>query len=258
MKRFFILLVVAMTTWYILPAQTQSIDVGYLFVTDLQVYDQKSVNSEVAGAISKGRVAIADDDNRLSFDFTDGAEYIILGSGSFHEYYPLSQEEVPAQYIASADFKKATRKVNVYKKVPTNWKIGKVYTFKSSLTDGFNDIIKVRAVRLSGKNVSLLTDEYSGRSINVSGETLVEIAFDGGYKSYWYNGEEVILANSDSGCSLVVDDKGLTYSQNENGIRRLDSKLSYLFGLITGVGYFGWISDTEIVVSNTLYVLNPV
>mgnify|MGYP007069912467 CR=1 FL=1 len=228
-------------------------DVGYVFVSNLQSYSQKSINSKAAWTISKGKVAIADDDNKLSFACNDCVEYMVLKSGAFHEYYPQAQEEVPAEYVATADYNKAVRKVNVHKRMPDNWKMGKVYHFKTSSSD-YTDSIKLRTVRLSGKNVSLITD-YDGRTINISGESLVEITFDNGYKSYLYKGNEVVPASSASGeyCSLVVDDNGLTYSQSENGSRRVDTKLSYNHN-IPEVAYFGWISDVEIVLNDYLYV----
>lgn len=228
-------------------------DVGYVFVSNLQSYSRKSVNSKAALTISKGKVAIADDDNKLSFACNDCEEYMILKSGAFHEYFPPAQEEVPAEYIATADFNKAVRKVNVHKRMPDNWKMGKVYHFKASSSD-YTDSIKLRTVRLSGKNVSLITD-YDGRTINISGNSIVEITFDNGYKSYLYEGREVVPASSASGeyCSLVVDDNGLTYSQSENGSRRVDTKLSYNHDIPT-VAYFGWISDVEIVLNDYLYV----
>ena len=229
-------------------------DVGYVFVSDLQSYSQKSVNSERGYPISKGKVAIADGDNTLSFACSDCAEYMVLRSGAFHEYYPQAQEEVPAEYVATADFNKAVRKVYVHKRMPDNWEMGKTYHFKSASND-YTNSIKLRTVRLSGKrNVSLITD-YDGSTINISGNSIVEITFDNGYKSYLYEGREVVPASSASGeyCSLVVDDNGLTYSQSENGSRRVDTKLSYNHDIPT-VAYFGWISDVEIVLDSTLYV----
>jgi hypothetical protein len=94
-------------------------------------------------------------------------------------------------------------------------------------------------------------------SINISGEIIVEIAFDNN-KVYLYNGQQVVLETNDSdenGYSfLVVDDKGITYSQNEKGVRQPNNKLSYVFGEYPELDYLGWISNTEIVIDNSLYV----
>ena len=68
-----------------------------------------------------------------------------------------------------------------------------------------------------------------------------------------------MLARNDSGeysyNALVVDDNGISYSQSEDGVRQMDSKLSYVFGEYPYLDYFGWISATEIVVDDLLYVV---
>ena len=56
--------------------------------------------------------------------------------------------------------------------------------------------------------------------------------------------------------ALVVDDNGISYSQSEDGVRQMVSKLSYVFGEYPYLDYFGWISATEIVVDDLLYVAN--
>ena len=132
----------------------------------------------------------------------------------------------------------------------------KVYSFNAVESGAY---IKVKALRLSGNNVTLVTnvdDNFKASSTtNISGETLFEIVTS--YDTFYvYKGDQVVPAKNTSGdwCDLVVDDKGLTYSKSEDGVRQIDTELSYVFGEYPGCELFGWISDTEIVLDDVLYV----
>ena len=262
MKRTFLLLFVALMKGSMIFAQVNpSVDEGYVFVTNLKSYSKKSLKSKALSTISAGHVAIIDENNSLNFHLIEASESITLGNGAFHEYYPPAQDDVPAEYISSAAFKKAVRKVSISKQMPTTWELGKVYSFKPFSPNADYQSITVRPLRLSSNNVTLVTmkdeDFQPTSSINISGEIIVEIAFDNN-KVYLYNGQQVVLETNDSDengySSLVVDDKGITYSQNEKGVRQPNNKLSYVFGEYPELDYFGWISNTEIVIDNSLYV----
>lgn len=232
-------------------------DEGYIFVTNLNSYSQQSLNSKSKTTISIGRVAIASksESNILFFPCTDATEYIDLGNGAFHKYYPLAQDEVSPEYIPNTTFNKAVRKVSISQQLPASWELGKVYSFKPAFPHEYNKNVKVRALRLSGNNITLVTEASSTE--NLSGKTLVEITFEDGNAVYFYNGQQVVLENNYSGSeyyTLVVDDKGTTYSQNNKGERRVDTKLSYVYGEYPDLDYFGWISDKEIVIEDFLYL----
>lgn len=262
MKRTFIFLLVAMIQWNMISAQVNpSVDEGYVFTTHLKTYSQKSLKSKARSTIPAGHVAIADENNNLNFHLIEATEYITLRNGAFHEYYPPAQDDVPAEYISSAAFNKAVRKVSISKQMPTSWELGKQYSFKPCSPNEYFKSITVRPLRLSGKNVTLVTmhDEnfQPTSSVNISGEIIVEIAHERD-TVYLYKGQQIVLEtngsqeNDDS--SLVVDDKGITYSQNGKGVRQPYNKLSYVFGEYPDLDYFGWISDKEIVIDNILCV----
>ena len=265
MKRTLLLLFAVMIHWTMISAQVhQSTDQGYVFVTNLKTYSQKSLKSRVKTTIAAGRVAIAGEDGQFIFPCIDALEYIVLGSGTFHKYYPLAQDEVPPEYISSAAFDKAVRKVSISNQIPTSWELGKVYSLKPASPNEDDKSVTVRLLRISGNDVTLVTkvddNFHAASTISLSGETVVEIAIDSN-KVYFYNGQQIVLASNDSDetdyLSLVVDDKGITYSQNEEGVRRPNTKLSYVFGEYPEVEYFGWINDKEIVVDDILYVAKP-
>lgn len=262
MKRILVFLAVAMMEWTILSAQThQAFDVGYVFVTNLKTFSQQSLKSKVKSTINAGHVVIAGEDNQLIFHCVDVAESIVLGRGAFHKYYPPAQDMVPAEYISSAAFKKAVRKVNVYRQMPSGWELGKVYTFKPVAPNEYVKSITVRTLRLSSDDVTLVTEVddnfLPSSSISISGETIAEITI-GEEKVYMYDGQQIVLSRNDSGeysyNALVVDDNGISYSQSEDGVRQMVSKLSYVFGEYPYLDYFGWISATEIIVDDLLYV----
>ena len=263
MKKALLFLAAAMIKCTMLSAQAhQSTDEGYVFVTNLKSYSQKSLKSRVKSTISAGKVAIKNDNNELRFPSIDVAEYIVLGSGSFHQYFPPAQDLIPAEYISSAGFKKAVRKVSINKQVPTSWDLDKVYTLKPAYPDKDIKPVTVKALRLSNDNITLATavDENfkTTSSINISGETIIEIVHEFG-TTYFYNGQQIVLESSTTGEDdfyiLQVDDKGVTYAKNEEGARKRDTKLSYVFGAYPEIDYFGWISDKEIVMNDILYVV---
>ena len=262
MKKALYLLAAAMIQCTMLSAQAhQSTDEGYVFMRNLESYSQQSFKSRIKSTISAGHVAIASEKNKLVFPCVDAVEYIVLRSGAFHKYYPLAQDIVPAEYISSAAFKKAVRKVSIYNQKPTSWELGKAYCFKPAFPHEYIKSVTIRTLRLSSNDVTLVTavdDNFEATSsISLSGETIVEIAFDDD-TVYLYDGQQIVPARNDSGeydySSLVVDDKGITYSKNENGVRRINPKLSYVFGEYPYLEYFGWISDKEIVIDDILYV----
>ena len=158
MKRTFLLLFVAMMKGSMIFAQVNpSVDEGYVFVTNLKSYSKKSLKSKALSTISAGHVAIIDENNSLNFHLIEASESITLGNGAFHEYYPPAQDDVPAEYISSAAFKKAVRKVSISKQMPTTWELGKVYSFKPFSPNADYQSITVRPLRLSGNKVTLVT-----------------------------------------------------------------------------------------------------
>ena len=155
MKKALLFLAVVMIKCTMLSAQAhQSTDEGYVFVTNLKSYSQKSLKSRVKSTISAGKVAIKSDNSGLRFPCIDVAEYIVWGSGSFHKYYPPAQDIVPAEYISSAAFNKAVRKVSISKQVPTSWELGKIYTLKPSYPNKDIKSVTVKVLRLSNDNIT--------------------------------------------------------------------------------------------------------
>ena len=235
-------------------------DEGYVFVSNLQTHSQRTLKSKVMTTIRTGKVGVVDShDGRVVFNWVDAMEYIKWNyDGGFSKYIPENQDEycIKPEYILNAAFNKAVRKVKISKLIPTSWELGKVYTFKPVLQDN-NTIckfLKVRAVRLSDNNVTL-----NGK--NISGKIIIEFTFlhDDNYKNSVcrYNEQELSLANNTSGddyVTLQVDENGITYSVSQNGVRKKVTKLSDVQGEYPAIGYFGWISDTEIVCDHTLYV----
>ena len=237
------------------------VDEGYVFVSNVKTYSQRSVKSRVKSTIHAGRAAICNENREYVFPCVDAMEYITLGSGSFHKYYPLAQDLVAPEYIPSVAFNKAVRKVSVSKESPKNWELGKRYTFNPPFTNEFIKPIKVRTVRLSGSDVTLVTevdqDFKPSSTISMTGETIIEISLAEN-TLYFYKGKQIVPAISTTGnydyCSLVVDDNGVTFAQTEDGVRRADPNLSYVYGQYPEIEYFGWISDKEVIVDDVLYV----
>ena len=263
MKRLLVFLATASFVWTMLPAQAnQSTDEGYVFVSNLQSHSRKSLKSRVKSTIEAGHVAIKKG-NDLSFPCVDAVEYITLGSGSFYKYYPPAQDIVPPEYVSVAAFKKAVRKVNISSLMPAGWETGKRYVFTPPAPNENIKSVTIRTVRLSNQDATLVTsvdDDFKPlTTINITGETLVEIKFFDD-TVYIYKGQEVVPAiNCTSNFSeysyLEVDDNGIVYSKKENGVRQPDAKLSYVFGEYPAVNYFGWISASEIVIDDLLFVL---
>ena len=55
--------------------------------------------------------------------------------------------------------------------------------------------------------------------------------------------------------TLVIDNGGNAFSKDdESGTMRRESRLSNVFGEYPSIEYFGWISPTEIVVDDQLFV----
>ena len=203
MKRTLLLLFTALMNWTMATAQAQpSVDEGYVFVTNLKSYSKKSLKSRTRSVIPAGHVAIATENNMFRFPCVDAAEYIILRSGAFHEYYPPAQEEVPPEFISRAAFNKAVRKVNISSQVPSSWELGKVYSFKPVSTDGYFKTITVKPLRLSSSDVTLVTmvdDIFQPTSsINISGKTIVKIEFEDN-TVYLYDGRQIVL---DTNCLI--------------------------------------------------------
>lgn len=263
MKKTVLLLAVAMLSWTLLPAQTdKSGDEGYVFVSPLKSHSKKSLKSPVKSTIEAGRVAVKSSElGELAFSLIDAAESMTLGSGSFYEYFPPAQDYVPAEYVSATEFKKATRKVRIHSTLPASIECGKRYVYKSQFA-GEQSTATVRAIRLSGKGVTLVTDvdhendfTPSG-TIDISGKTIIEVSL-GESIVYLYNGQPLMLASNLGGrdCStLEMDANGIAYAKDDNGNRRSTLQLSYVFGEIPEIGYCGWISDAELVINDELYV----
>lgn len=255
---------VAIIVAYCMLAETRSADVGYVFTSNLQSHSTKSLKSRVKSTIEPGRVAVMTG-NDLDFPCIDVVEYITLGKGSFYKYYPPAQDIVEPEYVSAAAFKKATRKVNIYSQAPANWEMGRRYTFKPSSRNDYFKSVTVRVVRLSGNDVTLVNnvnEDFKPSSIiDISGKTVVEIDIDNEFagKVYWFDEQQVVPADNLSGGygELEIDENGLTYTKGENGERKPDSRLSYVFGEYPAIDYFGWISDTEIVIDDLLFVAEP-
>ena len=262
MKKAFLFLTAAIINCTMLSAQqVQSTDdEGYVFTSNLKSYGQRSLKSRVKSTITVGRVAVKVDKNEFRFPCVDVAEYFVLGSGAFHKYYPPAQDIVPAEYLSSAAFNKAVRKVSISNQIPASWELGKVYTLKPAYPDEYSKPVTVKALRLSSNNVTLATgvddDFKTTSSIDISGVTIVEIVYEFG-TAYFYNGQQIVPERSieEGFYTLEVDDKGKTYSKSAEGVRQEDTKLSYVFGAYPDLAYFGWISDKEIVVDDFLYVV---
>ena len=264
MKRTVLLLAVAMLSWALLPAQTaKSGDEGYVFVSPLKSHSKKSLKSPVKSTIEAGRVAVkSSESGELAFSLIDVAESMTLGTGAFYEYFPPAQDYVPAEFVSATEFKKATRKVRIYSEVPASIECGKRYVYKSQFA-GQQSTATVRALRLSGKGVTLVTDVdhendfRPSNTVDISGKTIVEVSL-GESIVYLYNGQPLMLASNLGGrdySTLEVDDNGATYAKDEDGNRQAITKLSYVFGEIPEIGYFGWISDTELVIDDELFIL---
>lgn len=265
MKKSIILLAAAMLTWAWLPAQTpKTFDEGYVFVSPLKSHSKKSLKSQVKSTIPAGRVAVKSSDSprELTFSLVDVAEYFTLENGTFYKYYPPAQEDVPAEYVSKAEFNKATRKVKIFSDAPTSIERGKPYTFVSQCPDEYRNSVIVRVIRLPNSDVSLVTEvDYENdftpsRSVDISGKTIMEITM-GDNIVYLLNGQQVMLESNLGGrdySTLVVDEHGVTYAKDESGNCRAVSKLSYVIGEIPEIGYSGWISDSELVIDDKLYV----
>ncbi len=265
MKKSVFLLAAAMLSWTLLPAQTsKSCDEGYLFVSPLKSHSKKSLKSPVKSTIEAGRVAVkSSESGELAFSLIDAAESITLGSGSFYEYFPPVQDYVPAEFVSVAEFKKDTREVRIYSEVPASIECGKPYVFKPQYPSEYRTSVAVRVIRLTGKGVTLVTDvdhenDFTpSRTEDISGKALIEVSF-GDNIVYLYNGQQVMLASNLGGrdfSTLEVDANGATYAKDEDGNRQATTKLSYVFGEIPEIGYFGWISDTELVIDDELFIL---
>ena len=265
MKKTILLLATAMLTWTLLPAQSaKSGDEGYLFVSPLKSHSKKSLKSPVESTIEAGRVAVkSNESGELAFSLIDVAESMTLGSGSFYEYFPPAQDYVPAEFVSVAEFKKATRKVRIYSEVPASIECGKRYVFKPQYPSEYRTSATIRVIRLTGKGVTLVTDvdhenDFTpSRTEDISGKALIEVSF-GDNIIYLYNGQPLMLASNLGGrdySTLEVDANGATYAKDEDGNRQATTKLSYVFGEIPEIGYFGWISDTELVIDDELFIL---
>lgn len=265
MKRFLIPLFTILLSTLTLEAQTSpTTTVGYVFTANLQAHKSKSPKSKVTSTIRKGHVAVVRENNELWFSCPDVAEFIKRGSGAFYKYFPPAQDDVPAEYISVKAFNKAVRKVNISSQMPKSWVAGKIYTFKRSSPAESELLVTVRAIPLKG-NVSLVTNvnyenDFSPTStIDITGQSIIELKINNLETIYIFNGEQVFLASNLAGGTydtLVVDDNGVTYAKDENGALRPDARLSYVFGEIPEISFFGWISDTEVVVDDMLYVLD--
>ena len=265
MKRFAVIMLGVLAAWTSLPAATPpSQDQGYVFTSNLQSHARKSLKSRVKSTITVGHVAVADENNDLAFHSSDVCEYIQPGNGAFHKYYPPAQDNVPAEYLSAAAFNKAVRKVRISPVAPAGWEEGKRYTFVPSHPYEYINQVTVRVVRLAGGDATIVTqvdDDFKPTEpASLAGEPLIEIAIhtkDATENIYWHNGQQVMLAcNLGGECysTLEVDDKGFPYATNEKNVRQRDARLSYIFGEIPFIEYFGWISATEIVVDDFLFV----
>ncbi|MBR5728288.1 MAG: hypothetical protein IKX39_06525 [Muribaculaceae bacterium] len=265
MKKSIILLAAAMLTWAWLPAQTsKTFDEGYVFVSPLKSHSKKSLKSRVKSTIPAGRVAVKSSDSprELTFSLVDAAEYFTIENGAFYKYYPPAQEDVPAEYVSKAEFNKATRKVKIFSEAPTSIERGKPYTFVSQCPDEYRNSVIVRVIRLPNSDMSLVTEvDYENdftpsRSVDISGKTIMEITMSDNIV-YLFNGQQVMLESNLGGrdySTLVVDEHGVPYAKDDSGNRRAVSKLSYVLGEIPEIGYSGWISDSELVIDDKLYV----
>lgn len=263
MKKSILLLAIAMLTWASVTAQTpKSYDVGYVFVSPLNSHSKQLLKSRVMSTIDAGRVAVKSrESDEVTFTLIDAAEYFVLGNGHFYKYYPPAQDYVPAEYVSAAEFKKATREVRIYSEIPGGIEIGKVYEFKVQ-NKSEPDRATIRAIRLAGADVRLVTEvDYENgfrpsKTVDMSGETVLEVAFPE-YRTYMYKGQQIMLASNLAGqdySTLAIDENGVIYAEDDKGNRRLASELSFVFGEYPTIGYAGWISDTELVINDVLYV----
>lgn len=261
MKRIIFLLIACMVSCTMIQATSPQPDnEGYIITSKLKTHSKRSLKSRVKSTIAPGRIAIKTDNNNFSFHIIDASEFITTGSGSFYKYYPPAQDNVPAEFISSREFKKSTHKVKISSKLPTSWELGKHYVFKPIEPDNYVKSATVRAVRLKGDNITLVTsvnnDFKPKNTINITGETLIEIAYNN-EKLYWYNGEQIMLAENLEGeySTLDVDDNGVPYSVREGGNRSVNTRLSNVLGEIPMLDYFGWISSTLIVIDDLVLEL---
>ena len=260
MKRFLFLLVAGMMSWTMVQATTpQSHDDGYVVTSKLRSHSKRSLKSKVKSTIDPGRVAVKTGNNIFSFHIIDAAEFINTQSGAFYKYYPPAQDYVPAEYISVAQFNKSVRKVKISWQLPRGWELGKRYVFKPIEPNEYVKSATVRAVRLKGDNITLVTkvdDNFKPtKYINITGKTIIEVAYND-EKLYWYNGEQIMPAENLEGKygTLHIDDNGVPYSVTENGNRNVINRLSNVLGEIPMLDYFGWISDTEIVIDDLVLV----
>lgn len=264
MRLFFVLMAVGVMACGTPPVEAQHVDKGYVFTSELQSHSSRTLKSRVMSTIQPMHVAVDIGDNRLSFPCIDAMEYIETGNGSFYKYYPPAQDYIDAEYISVAQFNKATRKVSISREAPAGWETGKMYTFKTLDPNAYVKSLTVRTVRIAG-DIMLATEssEYLEPKdfINITGATLVEIEFANEYATtiiYLYNGQQVIPAGNiteNEYRTLVVDSNGNVFSKDSetNSIRR-ETRLSYVYGMYPDIDYFGWISPTEVVVDDLLYV----
>lgn len=267
MRKYVVLLAVALLASLTVSAQkAKSYDDGYLFVKPLKSHSKQSLKSRVKSTITPGRVATiySDDPNELlGFCLVDAAEYFKLGKGSYYKYYPIAQDIVPAEYVSVAEFNKATQKVKVYHDAPASIEVGKRYSFKPKNPKEYSYPATVRLIRL-GSNVRLVTEvdyENNFRPLSyddVSGKTVIELRYpDLDHSAYIFNGKQIFLASNLAGqdySSLTIDDNGTPYAVDDKGNRRQATDLSVIEGEIPEIGYIGWISATELVINDLLYV----
>lgn len=245
-----------MVSWTMIQAAlAPKDDEGYVVTSQLKSHSKKSLKSKVKSTISPGRVAIGTSSNNLTFHIIDAGESITTSTGAFYKYYPPAQDNVPAEYISTREFNKSTRKVKISSQLPASWKMGKRYVFKPIVPNDYVKSATVRAVRLKGDNITLVTnvneDFTPSKTINITGETLIEIAYNG-EKLYWYKGQQIMPSQNLEGkyCTLEVDDNGVPYSVAEDGNRSVNTRLSNVLGEIPMIEYFGWISGNEIVIDD--------
>ena len=256
MKRILFLLIAAIMSWTMVQALSPAQDAeGYVITSKLKSHNKRSLKSRVKSTIAPGRVAIKTGDNIFSFHIIDAAEFIKTQSGAFYKYFPPAQDIVPAEYIAVADFKKSVRKVKISSQLPTSWELGKRYVFKPIEPNEYVKSATVRAVRLKGDYITLVTkvdDNFKPtKTINITGKTIIEVAYND-EKLYWYNGEQIMPAENLDGKygTLHIDDNGVPYSVTEDGNRNVINRLSNVLGEIPMLDYFGWISSTQIVIDD--------
>lgn len=266
MKRFYVFIVAAISSCVMLCAQSNACySNAYLFISPVNAHISNSSSSAASSVIESGRVAVVTSPDTYTFYHPDVAEGFTDDGGAFIKYFPPAQDIVDAQYVLRADFNKASKMVTVAHAMPAEWTRLKRYAFVPVANDEYALPITVRVIGLQANaDVSLVTEvdyenDFSPLSYIVPDE-IIEITMGDNAPIYCYRSSQVWLEDNNIGSDfseMIMDERGNIFAKDENGILRAESRLSYVFGNIPEVDFFGWISATEVVLDDTLYVMKP-